>query len=771
MTIHTLAALALSSAVLLAQNGDRKGHTMIDRVPKELIPPAPYLNQADALKSFKIAQGFVLEPLTAEESLTSPVALAFDADGRAWVVEMTQYMVDLDGNHENKPTGRIKVLEDTTGDGFLDKVTIFMDKLVLPRALSVTSDGLLYTSGDTLYFTKRDGLKPTGKATIIDKDYAKGGNAEHKANGLLYGRDNWYYNAKSAKRYRRVNGKWISQKTDFRGQWGIAQDDAGRLYHNNNSTILVGDQFRPNFFTQHPNYSPKVRASHRVGSNSVYPIRVNPGLNRAYMKGTLGADHKLVNATAAAGMTIYRGDNFPAEYNGRGFTSEPGGNLVKMIDIKRDGSNKPIGAHPLGKEEFLASTDEWFRPVNVYTGPDGTLWMIDMYFGLLQHKAYMTSYLRKQYSSRDLDKLQPNNGRLYRIRFAANKASKPLKLSGKSMEHLIPALAHPNGTTRDTAQRLIVERLTDASNKNINDDITHWNKYIRKAVGANPSTQLKLRGLWISEALQNVSNVFLKECLASKNSDVVSSALELAHYADNSENAHILTMTPTSQVLHSYLFALGKIGSKQSHNKAISLIEKNGKTALVREAYISGLGLNAKQVVNTAPIKDKNLQKLIKAAVAASGETTKTTGPKLTAAEQKVHNHGKALYIGAAACAGCHAPSGDGIPNLAPPLVPSDWITGNKERLLKVVLHGLKGPISVNKEKYNLPAVMPGIGQRPDLKDADIASILTYLRNENAKKHGKKGVAITAADVKKVRAATTARNSNPYTDKELQGVK
>ena len=148
---------------------------------------------------------------------------------------MRSYMPNIDGKGEMTPNGRIRVLEDANGDGELDKATTFLDNLVLPRAVAVTSDGCLYTSGDTLYFIKRNGLNPEGDPVIIDVDYAKGGNPEHKANGLIYGHDNWYYNAKSNKRYRRINGRWTRETTNSRGQWGISKDNAGRLFYNSNS--------------------------------------------------------------------------------------------------------------------------------------------------------------------------------------------------------------------------------------------------------------------------------------------------------------------------------------------------------------------------------------------------------------------------------------------------------------------------------------------------------------------------------------------------------
>ena len=518
--------LSLTSLPIYAQNGDKKDpSTQKDPIPADQIPPAPFLDKDQALKSFEVADGFVLENI-AEENVHQPVSLSFDADGRAWVVEMTNYMLDVASTDENKPAGRIKVLEDSNGDGKLDKTTVFLDKLILPRACAVTSDGLLYAHADQLFFIKRggkDGLTPVGEPELIDKDYARGGNAEHKANGLLLGRDNWYYNAKSDNRYRRVHGKWVKEETAFRGQWGISQDDAGRLYHNSNSVTLSGDSTRPNLFRHHPQYTPKHRISSRVGTNRIYPIRMNPGVNRAY-QGILDKSGKLVNCTAAAGMTIYRGENFPKELYGTAFVSIPCGNLIKAMSVEHDSSNKPKGSFPFKEKEFIASTDEWFRPVNIYTAPDGTLWVIDMYMGLLQHTTYMTTYLRKQYVSRGLDKPKPNNGRLYRVRYEANKVSEVPKMSNATIADLQANLSHVNGTVRDTAQRLIVERITSPDGT---EDYKEWNKLNTKASYSGLGL---LHALWAYEAMNWIPNNLIEQALDSDNSDIVNSALELAHY-------------------------------------------------------------------------------------------------------------------------------------------------------------------------------------------------------------------------------------------------
>ncbi|MGB0775829.1 MAG: DUF7133 domain-containing protein, partial [Akkermansiaceae bacterium] len=453
LTLLSLIPLFAGSA--FSQQGDRKDlHKQIDPIPADKIPPAPHLGVKDAMKTFQLAPGFILEPVASEPHIDKVVALDFDGNGRIWTCEMRGYMLDIDAKTELKPIGRIRVLEDTNGDGKIDTAHTFLDGLVIPRVVRLAYGGLIYSDGDKLLFTKRNGLKPTGTPQVIDAKYAAGGNAEHKANGMIRGLDGWFYNAKSQARYRLNNGQWEKQTTNFRGQWGIDRDNLGHLYHNNNSTILVGDTFPPNFFCGNPKAKFKVNHSPRLGSNAVFPSRINPGVNRAYQPRTLNKDGYLANATGTCGPMIYRGDNFPSQHGQLAFIAEPCGNLIKAVAIKRT-PNSLSGSHPYEKKEFLTSTDERFRPVNLYTAPDGTLYIVDMYFGLLQHKTYMTTYLRKQYTSRNLHAPTLGTGRIYRVRWKSKAAGPQPKMEGQAPANLVKYLAHPNGWWRDKAQFLI----------------------------------------------------------------------------------------------------------------------------------------------------------------------------------------------------------------------------------------------------------------------------------------------------------------------------
>lgn len=750
------AGLLLSASLGLAQQGDRKdrkGTQQQDPIPADQIPPSPYLSPKDAIGAFKLAPGYAIESIAAEEDVHMVVALAFDANGRVWTAEMRSYMPNLDGTGEDKPDGQIRVLEDKDGDGRYETVTTFLDGLVLPRAVAVTHDGCLYTSGDKLLFIERNGLKPVGEPIVVDETYARGGNPEHKGNGLLYGHDNWYYNAKSNRRYRRIMGQWMQQSTDSRGQWGIAKDNYGRLYYNNNSTLLTGDQFVPDFFQGNPAYTPARNPSSNLGGNNIYPIRMTPGVNRAYRKGTLNAEGKLSRATAACGVEIYRGQNFPKEMHGMAFVCEPSGDLVKAVSLERDQWNKPRGSHPFGENEFLATTDEWFLPCSVYTAPDGSLWIVDMVFGLLQHKAYMTTYLRKQYASRGLDKPKAATGRIYRVRYEKNPLSKVPKLEGKRPAELVAYLAHPNGTVRDTAQRLIVE---------LGDTSTAVAVAKLAADASKPLGQI--HALWALEGLNSFDETAFIAALNSTNKDVVRTALNvMSLMRPDSEGAKAaLRKLPSEpQYLPAQVRALAALGLSDD---ALALLGKNPKAPLLSEAMISGLGNQAHVFKQQYPdIKDKNLKKHIAAATKKAPANSLPDGAHLKGNELAAFKRGKEHYVTVAACFGCHGEKGEGIPNLGPPLAKSEWVTGDADRLAKILLHGMSGPVKVNGKVYKPAAAMPGLKDNSMLTDAHLADVMTYVRNS----WGNKAKPAEATVVKKARVDTKDR-FEAYTEKDFK---
>ena len=263
-------------------------------------------------------------------------------------------------------------------------------------------------------------LRADRKELVTDQYGRKEANVEHNANSLLWALDNNIYTSEIDIDLRLKNGKFDVRKTLSRGQWGITQDDAGRIFRNTNESALHVDIVPAHYYMRHPNLL-RTRGSYESMTgpngqlNDVWPIRPTRGVNRGYQFGILREDGTLAKYTSVCTPMIYRGDRLPAELYGNVFVVDPTVNLVSRI-ILGESADGPTAekAYRDVRGEFLASTDERFRPVNLSLAPDGTLYVVDMYRGIIQHKGYMTEYLRDYVQTHKLE--QPNSfGRIYRI--------------------------------------------------------------------------------------------------------------------------------------------------------------------------------------------------------------------------------------------------------------------------------------------------------------------------------------------------------------------
>ncbi len=717
----------------------------------------------EAIQDIQIENGFEVQSVLSEPEVEAPIALTFDEDGKMWVVEMPGYMQDKDAAGENLPVGRIKIFEDKDDDGEFETTSIFLDSLIMPRTVSIVKGGVLVIEPPKLFFVENNN-GVAGKRILIDSVFAEEGNVEHRPNGLIYGIDNWLYSAKSDKRVRLINGEWKVEPTFFRGQWGISHDDFGRLFYNNNSVSLMVDNFLPNAFGNNVNHvllSKDIRDVRLVNSK-VFPRRPTLGVNRGYQEGSLDSTGRLVNTTASSGPVVYRGNNFPKEYYGNVFVSEPSGYLVKRIIIHDGGNNKLTGEFAYQNKEFLTATDERFRPVSLYNAPDGSLYMVDMHRGLVQHTTYLTPYLRHYVDSMKLE-TPINLGRIYRIKWEANPLDKNPQLGKATSQQLVENLSHPNGWVRDVSQRLLVDR----ADKSVLEALKQL-----ALTSENPAT--RIHALWTLEGLQALSPEWLAQAAqASNHAYVYQSCMKLLEEFPTDKNALMVLISlrkPDFKMTDlQFANSLGAFHqSFWSITKPIlrDVISKHENDPLFTDAILKGLAGKEKDFLksNAWTKADTVFPKAIKMAIANSEKPKEMNLAYLTKPELELYNQGKGSF--GRICSVCHGKEGEGIKNLAPPLAGSEWVnTPNKKVTTRILLDGLAGPVHVNGSLYAPPeyvAAMPGLRDNIETNNGTIAGLLTYIRNS----FGNKASAVTVEDVAAVRKETADRKQS-YSESEL----
>ncbi|MEO5995423.1 MAG: c-type cytochrome [Chitinophagaceae bacterium] len=726
------------------------------------LPPSPVLTAQESVEHMKLEDGFVVKIAAAEPLVVAPVAITFDEKGRMWVLEMRGYMPDTAGHGEDMPIGKIVILEDKNSDGVADERKVFLDSLVMPRAMCIVENGILVAEPPNLWYVPNNN-DVHGKKILVDPAYTESGNVEHWPNGLFRDLDNWIYSANSRKRYRKSGDQWLTERTSDRGQWGISQDDNGRLFYNNNSFNLLGDYFSPALGAGNSNQKRVAGFNEKVVSdNKVYPAHPTPGVNRGYQKGTLDDSLRLVSFTAASGPVIYRGNLFGPAYQGNAFVGEPSANLIKR-NILEDAGNKVSGQQAYKGREFLASTDERFRPVTLYNGPDGALYVVDMYRGIIQHKTYITPYLKNEVRIRELT--QPlGYGRIYKI-LPANKFAKAVVFPTDPKE-LVKLLQDGNGWVRDKTQQLLIDKKA----KEVVPTLRQFLQQTDKPLGV-------IHALWTLEGLGTLKPEDITPLLKQSSWQIRMQALNVLHSVIDKKNyATYAPLLKTVSMMNDSLSApyiaflaqsIQPLDKVMANRLLMGVIKQYPQDIYVADAAISSLKDKESDFIKALTIKSDTNSVVFKRLRLVMVDVNKAKSGSNAKLIEKEFPKGAALFK--STCQTCHGPDGGGIKSLAPPLNNSEWVTGDKNKLIPLVLFGLSGPVKVSGILYKAPEYngeMPGMGYNTDLADEDIAQVMSYIRsswNNTAPK-------ITAADITATRQKLKGRQK-AFTVEELNKLK
>jgi putative membrane-bound dehydrogenase-like protein len=430
--------------------------------------PAPLsspLSPQDSLQHLRVAPGLRVELVAAEPDVIDPVAIAFDEDGRMWVAEMRDYPNGPEPGQQG--ISQIRVLEDRDGDGRYENPRVFADRLLFVNGVLPWKKGAFVTmAGEVAYMEDIDGDGRADRRVVWFKGFSEQ-NPQLRVNHPRFGLDNRIYVAGGLRSVtmrdaRTPNSPEVSisgmdlrfdpldtffEPISGQGQFGLTFDDYGRRFICSNRNPLKHIVLEDHYVRRNP-FLAVSATGHDVAvadaASRVYP------LSRQWTTSNLHAGQ----FTAACGVQIYRGTALPAEYRGDGFTCEPTGNLLHHEDVQ------PAGATFKGRPvregvEFLASPDEWFRPVNVANGPDGALYVCDMYRAVIEHPQFMPVELKNRPDLR----LGDDRGRIYRVVAADWKPSDPRpQLSSVATPHLIALFENENAWRRETAARLIFQR-------------------------------------------------------------------------------------------------------------------------------------------------------------------------------------------------------------------------------------------------------------------------------------------------------------------------
>lgn len=447
--------------------------------PAATLSVAPPLSPADSLKKLHLPAGFKAEIIAAEPLLLDPVAFDWDERGRLWVIEMSDYPLGMDGN--GKPGGRVRVLEDSDGDGRYDKSTIFADGLNFPNGILTWRDGVIVTAAPNVLLLKdTDGDGKADKQEVLISGLQEG-NQQLRANGLRWGLDNWVYmaigghhgkyGAETRLKSLRSGQEILVGARDFRfhpdtgelepqsgpTQFGRNRDNWGHWFGTQNAHPLWHYILPEQYLRRNPHFGVSETREQLLtphDSPPVYPASV--GTKRYHDFNSIG------HFTSACSGLIYRDQLLFGPGSKDAFVCDPMQNLMQHVTYADNGvtfTGKQVFGD--GKFDFFASEDPWCRPVMVREGPDGALWVADMYRFMIEHPQWLPKEGKEELLPHY--RLGDDKGRIYRVSRNGMSDFKPVRFDNLSVSDLVAALDSTNGWRRDKAHQVLLWRADKAA--------------------------------------------------------------------------------------------------------------------------------------------------------------------------------------------------------------------------------------------------------------------------------------------------------------------
>ena len=751
---------------------------------KEKIEANPYslLSPQEQQESFQIAEGFVIELVAAEPMVQEPVLAVWDADGAMYVAEMRSYMQDEEGKGtKTLNNGRVKKLVDTNGDGVIDKSTIFVDGLNLPRMILPLDEriAIVETDATTVHAytdTNGDGVADKKERLFegkVAKDRAR--SVEHQNSGLIWNIDNWIYVSYNQERYRYTDGTWRAEAAvGTWAQWGLARDDVGNIYRSKNDAPIVAQV--PLKYWGH--------VKRRTGSQPRFFPTLGFPFGRDYLisKTLCTVGDKTPNVspepkfTSLCAQEIFRGTALPRDVYGNLFFADPTIHVVRRSLVERV-HGKVMLRNADDPGEFLLSPDFNFRPVSTHTGPDGCLYVVDMYRGIIQDEPWFNE-ASKQYAREKGFNKHTQRGRIWRIRHQDHQPHRVPKMLGEPALALLRHLSDGNGWVRDTAQKLIILRANseDLPEQNRDRIIAALENLVRN----QPDRPLtRLHALWTLEGLGAADRELIELALQDSDPRVQSAGIQIGEVFIQEDDAEFYDALEA--VAEGADATVGKqlvmsLGWSQSE-RATALIEQVVRKHLADEgvslAAMASLWGRETPLIQSvregsafASIvsreqKDKTINQWNAGLAAWDFKQTKL--PSNWTTEQKWLAGGEGVYF--QSCSRCHGPNGEGqrLPGhellLAPPLAGSPRVTGDPEKMIRILLHGLTGP--VNGQTYGA-GLMPRV-EALGLSDPNqVTKVANFVRFA----WGNSQVPVPVDTVKRIMAETKDRRQ-PYTLEEL----